>query len=125
MDLVESILTEAGRTGGWAAMLLALMIIVAGYFTYILARHVIDDQMAQNRKTLDEMRSDYAVQLERERSISDRYDSTLQTVNETFGKVGEIMRQTNATLDGTRHALDRNSDLLEQFTRRYWNGGQH
>lgn len=115
MELAEQALGEASRTGGWAAVILVVMIVTAGYFTYLLARHVIDDHAAENRKALEETRGNYQAQLARERLTTDRYDATLQSVNTTFGEVGEIMRQTNVTLEGTRSALDQNSALLARF----------
>lgn len=120
-ELAGDVLEEAGRTGGWAAVLLGVMIIAAGYFTYLLARYALEHQ----RKDAEEIRKEYQAQLERERAVTDRYDTTLQAVNTTFGEVGEIMRQTNVMLDGTRRALDRNTELLDRFvTRTKWGEGE-
>lgn len=120
-EIAGEVLEEAGRTGGWAAILLGVMIIAAVYFTYLLARYALEHQRAD----AEEMRKSFQAQLERERLVTDRYDSTLHVVNTTFGEVGEVMRQTNDLLSGTRHALERNTELLERISsRRYWGEGE-
>lgn len=122
-EVLGDIITETGRTGGWAAVLLAVMIVTAGYFTYLLARYTITKAQEQSHKDMEELRADYTAQLERERFVTDRYDTTLQSVNTTFGEVGEVIRQntvsqerTNTLQERTTAALDRNSDLLERLT---------
>lgn len=112
---ITQVIEETGRSGGWAAVLLGVGLVVMGYFGYLLVKHVIDDSAAQNRKNLEQLRADHAAQMERERMLTDRYDETLQKVNSTFGEVGEVMRQSNSVLERTTVALDRNSDLLERL----------
>ncbi len=122
---ISQVIDETGRTGGWAAVLLGVGLVVMGYFGYLLAKHVIDDRAAQNRKNLEQLRADHAEQMERERMVTDRYDETLQRVNTTFGQVGEVIRQNNTLQERTTVSLDRNSDLLERLAaRRNWGEGE-
>lgn len=126
-EVLGDIIAETGRTGGWAAVLLAVMIISAGYFTFLLARYAIGQAQAQSQKETEALRADYAAQLQRERAVTDRYDTTLQAVNTTFGEVGEVIRQNNQLQERTTAALDRNSDLLERLApprRQTWGEGE-
>lgn len=133
-DIAGQAIAEVSRDGSnWAAIILLMIVLgaiaIAGLAVYFLMRGRVSRaaQRAEDEKqrtndekaSADERLLNMQIQHQREmqfrEDMNSRYDETLNKVNTTLGGVAESWRQSNLIHEGTRQALQRNSDLLERF----------
>jgi uncharacterized membrane-anchored protein YhcB (DUF1043 family) len=88
-DLVGPVLDKAVDSGGWAALLLT--VIILGIFW--LAQRVIDRQAKSNDQRIETEKQEFAVQLERERQNASNYQSTTNRMVEAFDKNSAAMSE--------------------------------
>ena len=126
-DLAQQAVTEVAKDGSnWAAIILLIVVfgalLIVGFLVYMWQQSHVrriavrsDEHRSESIERMKQLQMNHERELHFRDSMNGRYDETLNKVNVTLGSVNEAWRQSNQIHEGTRRALENNTELLAKF----------